>query len=183
MFVPNMSLHAIVAVDGKTLRGSQDGATRALHLVSAFATEARLVLAQVATEEKSNEITAIPELLALLDLRGATVSIDAMGCQRKIAQQILDGGGHYLPGLKGNQGALHEEVRLFFEDPPEAAAFAHHEETDKGHGRIEIRHCEVTSDIAWLQEHHNWPGLQTIARITATRIIGETQTTETRYSS
>jgi predicted transposase YbfD/YdcC len=171
----------LIAVDGKTSRRSHDGAARALHLVSAFATEARLVLAQTATAEKSNEITAIPALLALLDLRGATVSIDAMGCQREIAQQILDGGGHYLLGLKGNQGTLHADVRLFFEQLPPGVTLHTYEEADKGHGRIEIRRCDVTSDIAWLQEQHRWPGLQSIARITATRLLGETTTTEVRY--
>jgi predicted transposase YbfD/YdcC len=117
----------LIAIDGKTLRRSHDGTAKALHLVSAFATEARLVLAQVATAEKSNEITAIPELLRLLDLRGATVSIDAMGCQREIAAQIVEGGGHYLLGLKGNQGLLHDDVRLFFKNPPEDTNFATHE--------------------------------------------------------
>lgn len=171
----------LIAVDGKTSRRSHDGASRALHLVSAFATEARLVLAQTATAEKSNEITAIPELLALLDLRGAPVSIDAMGCQREIAQQILDGGGHYLLSLKGNQGPLHADVQLFFEQMPPGGALHTYEEADKGHGRIAVRRCDVTSDIAWLQEQHAWPGLQSIARITATRIIGDTTTTEVRY--
>jgi predicted transposase YbfD/YdcC len=106
-FVRDLLPHAgerLIAIDGKTSRRSHDGAARALHLVSAFATEARLVLAQTAPAEKSNEITAIPALLALLDLRGATISLDAMGCQREIAQQIVDGGGHYLLGRKGNQG-------------------------------------------------------------------------------
>src|SRR3954447_20947855 len=117
----------LIAIDGKTLRPSHDGTAKALPLVSAFATEARLVLAQVATAEKSNEITAIPELLRLLDLRGATVSIDAMGCQREIAAQIVEGGGHYLLGLKGNQGLLHDDVRLFFKNPPEDTNFATHE--------------------------------------------------------
>ena len=171
----------LIAVDGKTLRRSHDGTAKALHLVSAFATEARLVLAQTATAEKSNEITAIPELLKLLDLRSATVSIDAMGCQREIAQQIIDGGGHYLLGLKGNQGTLHDDVRLFFEKPPKGTVFATHEETDKGHGRIEIRRCDVTSDVAWLQETKRWPGLQSIIRITAKRIIGDKTTVEQRY--
>lgn len=171
----------LIAIDGKTLRRSHDGAAKALHLVSAFATQARLVLAQTATAEKSNEITAIPELLTLLDLRGATVSIDAMGCQREIAQQILDGGGHYLLGLKGNQGTLHKDVRLFFEKPPQDTGFAVHEECDKGHGRIEIRRCEITSNIDWLREAHAWPGLHSIARITATRIISGKTTTEARY--
>jgi predicted transposase YbfD/YdcC len=172
---------ALIAIDGKTSRGSHDGATKALHLVSAFATEARLVLAQVATAEKSNEITAIPELLKLLDLRGATVSIDAMGCQREIARQIVDGGGHYLLGLKGNQGTLHDDVRLFFERPPEGETFATHEESDKGHGRIEIRRCDATNATGWLQQTHAWPGLQSIVRIAATRIIGDKTTTEERY--
>ncbi len=172
---------SLIAIDGKTSRRSYDGATKALHLVSAFATEARLVLAQVATAEKSNELTAIPEVLKLLDLRGATVSIDAMGCQREIAQQIVDGGGHYLLGLKGNQGTLHDDVRLFFEHPPKGETFAVHENTDKDHGRIEIRRCEVTNATRWLQQTHAWPALQSIVRITATRIIGAKTTTEERY--
>lgn len=171
----------LIAIDGKTLRRSHDGTVKALHLVSAFATEARLVLAQVPTAEKSNEITAIPELLKLLDLRGATVSIDAMGCQRDIAQAIVEGGGHYLLGLKGNQGTLHEDVRLFFEKPPEGIIFATYEDTDKGHGRLETRRCDVTNDTGWLQETHRWPHLQSIIRITATRSISNKTTTETRY--
>lgn len=171
----------LIAVDGKTLRGSYDGTAKALHLVSAFATEARLVLAQTATAEKSHEMTAIPELLKLLDLRGATVSIDAMGCQREIARQILDGGGHDLLGLKGNQGMLHGDVKLFFEQVPQDTPIFTYEEADKGHGRIELRRCDVTSNIGWLQERHDWPGLQSIARITATRLIGDKTTTEHRY--
>jgi predicted transposase YbfD/YdcC len=171
----------LVAIDGKTLRRSHDGTAKALHLVSAFATEARLVLAQTATAEKSNEISAIPELLRLLDLRGATVSIDAMGCQREIAAQIVEGGGHYLLGLKGNQGRLHDDVRLFFENPPAGTIFATHEDTDKGHGRIEIRRCDATNDTGWLQEIHDWPHLKSIVRITATRLIGSKTSIETRF--
>ncbi|MBV8709172.1 MAG: ISAs1 family transposase [Acidobacteriaceae bacterium] len=171
----------LIAIDGKTLRRSHDGTAKALHLVSAFATEARLVLAQVATAEKSNEITAIPELLRLLDLRGATVSIDAMGCQREIATQIVEGGGHYLLGLKGNQGLLHEDVCLFFETPPQGTTLATHEEVDKGHGRLEIRRCEVTEESGWLQQRHNWPHLKSMARLTATRLLGDQTSTETRF--
>src|SRR3982751_658092 len=174
------AVQRLIAIDGKTLRRSHDGTAKALHLVSAFATEARLVLAQTATAEKSNEISAIPELLRLLDLRGATVSIDAMGCQREIAAQIVEGGGHYLLGLKGNQGRLHDDVRLFFENPPEDTNFATHEDVDKGHGRLEIRRCDVTGEVAWLQKTHHWPNLQSIARITATRVIGNKTTTEVR---
>ncbi len=171
----------LMAIDGKTLRRSHDGTAKALHLVSAFATEARLVLAQTATAEKSNEISAIPELLRLLDLRGATVSIDAMGCQREIAAQIVEGGGHYLLGLKGNQGRLHDDVRLFFENPPAGTIFATHEDTDKGHGRIEIRRCDATNDTGWLQEIHDWPHLKSIVRLTATRLIGSKTSIETRF--
>ena len=183
-FVRNLLPQAgerLIAVDGKTSRRRHDGAARALHVVSAFAAEARLVLAQTAPAETSTAITAIPELLALLDLRGATVSIDAMGCPREIAQQILAGGGHDLLGLKGNQGTLHADVHLFFAQLPPGVALHTYEEADKGHGRIAIRRCDVTSAIAWLQEQHAWPGLQSIARITATRIIGATTTTEVRY--
>ena len=172
---------SLIAIDGKTSRHSYDGGTKALHLVSAFATEARVVLAQVATAEKSNEITAIPELLRLLDLNGATVSIDAMGCQRTIAEQIIDGGGQYLLGLKGNQGRLHDDVRLFFDQPPVGTEFLTHEETDKGHGRIETRHCTVSDDVDWLQALHGWPGLNSIVRIVATRQTGKKTSTETRF--
>jgi len=118
-----------------------------------------VVLAQTATAEQSNEITAMPEVLALLDLRGATVSIGAMGCQREIAQQILDGGDHDLLGLNGNQGTLHKDAQLFFAQPPLGATLQTDEDVDKGHGRIEIRRRDVTSEIAWLQEQHAWPGV------------------------
>ena len=103
------------------------------------------------------------------------------GRQREIAAQIVEGGGHYLLGLKGNQGRLHEDVRLFFEHPPTGTRLATHEDTDKGHGRIEIRRCDVTSDIYWLQEIHDWPHLKSIVRITATRLIGDQTSTETRF--
>ena len=171
-----------MAIDGKTLRGSHDGASQARHLGSAFATEARLVLGQVATQEQSNEITAIPDLLRMLDLRGATVSIDAMGCPRAIATQIVEGGGQYLLGRKGKQGTLHDDVQLFFEQPPEGAAFLAHEASATGHGRIETRRCEVTRDIGWLQDTHGWPSVQRIVRITATRRPGAKTSTATRFS-
>lgn len=172
----------LIAIDGKTSRRSHDGAQKALHLVSAFATEARVVLAQTATAEKSNEITAIPDLLRLLDLRGTTISIDAMGCQREISKQIIEGGGDYLLGLKGNQGLLHDDVRLFFEQLPQCEqSIVLYEEYDKGHGRIEHRKCEATSAISWLQKEHNWHGLKSIIRITATRTIKGKTSTETRY--
>jgi predicted transposase YbfD/YdcC len=119
--------------------------------------------------------------LQLLDRRGATVSIDAMGCQREIAAQIVEGGGHYLLGLKGNQGRLYEDVRLLFEAPPEGTTFATHEDIDKGHGRIEIHRCEVAEESGWLQQRHGWPHLKSIVRLTATRLISDQTSTETRF--
>ena len=180
----------VVAVDGKTLRRSHDRSTgkAALHLVSAWATANHLVLGQVAAEAKSNEITAIPILLQALDLAGCTVTIDAMGCQRVIAQQILDQGGHDILALKENQATLSQEVAETFALTAQThGADAVHSQArtvDKGHGRIEIRrHC-VLSDpdlLAWLQERHAWPGLQAIGMVQAERRIGEERTHETRY--
>jgi predicted transposase YbfD/YdcC len=162
----------VVAVDGKTLRGSKtspDG-KGALHLVSAYATEAGLVLAQRAVDGKSNEITAIPELLDLLNLKGAIVSIDAMGTQKEIASRIVDKGADYVLALKGNQTSLHEDAALFFADPALAARCTREEHTDAGHGRIEERACRA-ADAGWLAEcHPEWKGLRSIAAVTARRI-------------
>ena len=146
----------IVAIDGKTLRGSRDGEQLPIHLVSAFASEAGIVLGQIKTPEKSNEITAIPELLEWLDVRGAIITIDAMGCQKAIAEKIIDKGGDYLLALKGNQSRLRDDVRLHFEEPgPQAFTQMEHAETvDKGHGRIEVRRCRVSTDIGWLKALH-----------------------------
>jgi len=174
----------IVAIDGKTLRGSRDGEQLPIHLVSAFASEAGIVLGQIKTQEKSNEITAIPELLEWLDVRGAIVTIDAMGCQKAIAEKIIDKGGDYLLALKGNQSRLHDDVRLHFEEPsPQASTRMGHAETiDKGHGRIEVRRCRVSTDIGWLKVlHSEWKNLKSIIAIASERHIGETVTQETRY--
>ena len=175
----------VIAVDGKTLRGSKtspDG-KGALHLVSAYATEAGLVLAQRAVDGKSNEITAIPELLDMLNLKGAIVSIDAMGTQKEIARRIVDKGADYVLALKGNQTSLHEDAALFFVDPICAAACAMSAETDAGHGRIEERSCRVAK-ADWLAERHpDWKDLRSIAAVTARRIDKKTgrQSLETRY--
>jgi len=174
----------VVAIDGKTLRGSHDGGQSPIHLVSAFASEAGIVLGQVKTGEKSNEITAIPELLEWLDVRGAIVTIDAMGCQKAIAEKITDKGGDYLFALKGNQSRLHEDVRLHFEQPASAslARMTSAETIDKGHGRIEVRHCRLSTDIDWLRERHpEWKNLSSIVAIDSERLIGDTTTQETRY--
>jgi len=136
-----------IAIDGKSSRHSYDGDGNMLHMISAYATEVKLVLSQEKVSEKSNEITAIPRLLEWLDVKGSIVSIDAMGCQYSIANQILEKGGNYVFSLKGNQGNLSNDVRLYFDDEKlrESARFC--EDFDKGHGRIEHRKCWVTNEI------------------------------------
>jgi predicted transposase YbfD/YdcC len=170
----------VVAIDGKTMRRSFDRAAAAspLHLVSAWAADARLCLGQVVVADKSNEIVAVPKLLQLLSLAGRIVTADAMSCQRKIARQVIDQGGDYVLALKGNQETLHDDVRRFLDDPQTPLAQA--TDTDKGHGRIETRTAAVTTDIAWLQDSHDWPGLAAIGKITATREIDGRISVETR---
>ena len=175
----------VIAVDGKTLRGSKTSPDwkGALHLVSAYATEAGLVLAQQAVEGKSNEITAIPELLDMLNLKGAIVSIDAMGTQKEIARRIADKGADYVLALKGNQTSLHEDTALFFADPVLAASCARTQDTDAGHGRVEERSCRA-AEAKWFAERHpDWKGLRSIAAVTARRIDKKTggESRETRY--
>ena len=170
----------VVAIDGKTMRRSFDRAAAAspLHLVSAWAVDAQLCLGQLAVGNKSNEIIAVPKLLELLSLKGRVVTSDAMNCRRKIAQQVIDQGGDYVLALKGNQETLHDDVRRFLDDP--ATALASATDIDKGHGRIETRTAALTSDIAWLQENHRWPGLKAVGKITASREINGKTTVETR---
>jgi predicted transposase YbfD/YdcC len=171
----------VIAVDGKTLRGSKTSPDGKGAL--AYATEAGLVLAQRAVDGKSNEITAIPELLDMLNLKGAIVSIDAMGTQKEIARRIVDKGADYVLALKGNQTSLHEDAALFFVDPICAAACAMSAETDAGHGRIEERSCRVAK-ADWLAERHpDWKDLRSIAAVTARRIDKKTgrESLETRY--
>lgn len=172
----------IIALDGKTIRGSFDHKKdiKARHIVSAWAEGCRLVLGQEKVNDKSNEITAIPELLKRIDVLGNVITIDAMGCQRDICSQIADGGGDYVISLKGNQGMLHEEVRLFFEDQASSVEQSW-EEWDKGHGRIEHRVCRATSAITWLQEQHKWPGLKTIAAVYSSRETYKGKQEEVRY--
>lgn len=179
----------VIAVDGKTLRGSRDqhAGKPAIHLVSAWATANRLVLAQVKVEAKSNEITAIPDLLRLLALRGCLVTIDAMGCQRTIARQIVDQGGDYVLALKENQASLLTDVRDSFAEvtaTADAAALDTAGAVDQGHGRLERRQHWVLTDaeiLRWLQAQHQWPGLQAIGMVQATRQVGTVCATETRY--
>ena len=182
-----------VAVDGKTLRRSHDRASGkgALHLISAWATERGLVLGQVATEEKSNEVTAIPALLKLLALEGAVVTIDAMGCQTAIAEQVVAQGADYVLALKDNQPTVHERVRLAFADADAAAGttlpladLVPHTAVEKGHGRLERRRCLAIGDpeyLAYVDPAGAWPGLTSVVRVESTRRIGDAVSTEARH--
>lgn len=174
-------IRGVVAIDGKTVRGSKQDALGkgALHLVAAWAHEAGLVLAQRAVDGKSNEITAIPELLDMLALKGAIVTIDAMGTQKDIAGKIVARKADYVLALKGNQGTLQEEAALFFSDPVLRAECPCREETEAGHGRIEERTVRA-ADAAWLAERHpEWTGLASIASVTVRRTIKKTGATST----
>jgi predicted transposase YbfD/YdcC len=177
----------VVAIDGKTVRGSRQGDQRAIHLVSAYGSGLGVVLGQVRTAEKSNEITAIPELLDALLLKGAIVTIDAMGCQRDIAERIVKAGADYVLACKGNQGTMLKRVQQAFEAIERVPlaytdCLSEHREVEKGHGRIEMRRC-IVSDVLtrWQHEPDQWPGLRSIVMVESTREIGDTVTTERRY--
>lgn len=169
-----------VAIDGKTSRRSRDGDNKPLHLVSAFASELGLVLGQQATEEKSNEITAIPKLLQWLDLDQAIVTIDAMGCQTEIAKTIIKQSGHYVLAVKGNQASLFDDISTYFKGSTCSAE--EYKTADKGHGRIEERYCRMATNIPWLVDRHTqWPELKSIVEVTSKRTINDKTTTEQRY--
>jgi predicted transposase YbfD/YdcC len=177
----------VIAIDGKTLRRSyqKKGAKAPIHMISAFAARQRLVLGQIKVAEKSNEIVAIPRLLEMLAIEGAIVTIDAMGCQRDIAQTILDKKADYVLALKGNQGTLRQDVELFAAEQ-KAGGFkdtkiSHHESLDGDHGRIETRTTTVIHDVGWLQERHRWPGLKAVVMVESTREIGDKVEHETRF--
>lgn len=175
-------LTGVVALDGKTLRRSFDraAAQSPLHLVSAWAADQRLVLGQVAVDGKSNEITAVPHLLALLSLRGTIVTADAMHCQRALAAQIMGQKGDYVLALKANQGTLHTDVRHLLDASPSLPTTTH-TTVEKSHGRIETRTSVVCAEIAWVQEQHDWPGLAALGKITRTREIDRETSTATAY--
>jgi predicted transposase YbfD/YdcC len=183
-----------IAVDGKTSRRSFDGASGqpAIHTVSAWLSEAGLVLGQRKTGVKSNEITAIPELLRVLDLRGATVTIDAMGCQTEIAGTIVDGGGHYLLQAKDNQPTLRQDIATTFAEAADGRrrsvdevprpTVEEFEEADKGHGRVEKRTLTLCRERAWLTTADRWPGLRFVAQMVGERTLLATQETSTETS-
>lgn len=172
----------VISIDGKTLRGSFDRADeqKAIHMVSAFASNARLVLGQEKVSEKSNEITAIPKLLDALLITGGIVTIDAMGCQKSIASKIRDKRADYVLSLKGNHGDFHDDVRTYFEGIAKGD-LEEHEACDKGHGRIEIRKCRVCRNIDWLTQKTKWRDLSCIVEIESVRIERGKETRETRY--
>lgn len=176
----------VIAIDGKTLRRSHHGkrGKAAIHMVSAFAARQRLVLGQVKVAEKSNEIVAIPKLLDLMAIEGAIVTIDAMGCQRDIAQKVIDKKADYVLALKGNQGTLYDDVHLFCAEQ-KANGFANAESNraetvDGDHGRIETRTTTVIQDVEWLRQRHKWPGLNGVVIVDSARQTDSAITFETR---
>jgi predicted transposase YbfD/YdcC len=176
-----------IAIDGKTARRSHDRANgkAAIHMVSAWAVQDHLILGQVKTEDKSNEITAIPELLKVIDVESCVVTIDAMGCQKEIAKQIVEQGGDYVLSLKGNQGNLHKEVELLFEkakeDNYQDLAHDTHTTVDGGHGRVETRRYTTIGDVDWFEEKVKWQKLTSFGMVESERDTGDKITHETRY--
>ena len=177
----------VIAIDGKTLRrsGSKKNGTLPIHRVSAFAARQRLVMGQVKTGEKANEITAIPKLLDLMAIEGAIVSIDAMGCQRESAAKIIEKKADYVLALKGNQGTLRDDVALFVAEPHAHGftdtATSRHQTSDGDHGRIETRTTTVIEDSAGLKKRHDWPGRASVVMVETIRAIGTETETETRF--
>lgn len=155
-------------------------------MVNAFATANRLVLGQLATEAKSNEITAIPKLLELLDLHGATVTIDAMGCQKELARQIISQGGDYVLAVKDNQPNLHAHVKALLDeailDAFKGMEGDYSEETNGGHGRIEVRKVWCTPEVQWLKGREDWPGIRSLAVVESGRqVLGSTNVERSYY--
>ena len=177
----------VIAIDGKTLRGSHDktNGKSAIHMVSAWASDTNMVLGQIKTDEKSNEITAIPKLIDLLDISGATVTIDAMGCQKKIAEKIIDNDADYALALKKNHENLHDDVELFFqsvkETKPEEIPRSYFDSVEGDHGRVEIRRHWVIFDTNWIEDKALWKGLQGIGMVERERHIKDHISCETSY--
>jgi predicted transposase YbfD/YdcC len=172
----------VINIDGKRLRGSYDTYTNqvALHVVSAYASANQLTLGQVSTQEKSNEITAIPELLNLIEVKHTVVSIDAMGCQKEIASKIREKDADYLLAVKENQKELYQNILFSFERQTLNDSATH---LDMGHGRIEKRTCDIITSLSWIESESQWQDLNTLVRITSERtkkLTGEEQK-QTRY--
>ena len=155
----------IISIDGKLLRRALTKDCKMPCIVSAHSNRTRLVIGQVKADEKSNEITAIPNLLDVLYLKGAIVTIDAAGCQKKIVRKILKRGAGYIISLKGNQSTMHEEIRAFMQDPAFKKKFKKAKSVDKGHGRVETRTCWQTDDISWFEDKDKWAGLRSVCMV------------------
>jgi predicted transposase YbfD/YdcC len=177
----------VVAIDGKTLKRSHDRFNNkgAIHMVSAWARDNGLVLGQVKVKEKSNEITAIPELLRNLELTGCIVTIDAMGCQKTIATEIINSDANYVLALKGNHETIHQEVADYFEDALKnnfkTIEYDFIESVEKNHGRLETRRFWITEDISWMEDCYLWEGLTSIAMVESSREINGEKSTERRF--
>ncbi len=168
----------IIAFDGKTMRGSRSENNRGFHVLSAFLTDEQIVLGEITCDEKSNEITAIPELLDTINVEKSIVTIDAMGTQTKIAEKIISKNADYCLALKGNQSSIHEDVRLYFETEKVIQA---KKTLEKGHGRIERREYYLETEIEWLYGRSCWPGLRAIGAVKSIVESKEKSTVETRY--
>lgn len=180
----------VIGVDGKQLRRSHDISLgkRAIYMVNAWAETNHLVLGQRKVDDESNEITAIPQLLELLEIRGCIITIDAIGTQTKIAKTILNSGADYVLAVKENQGKLYQDIRYLFEYDQQNgfqdAPYDFTKTVNKGHGRIDVRRCWTTADpeyLASIRNQHKWPGLQSIAMVITKRIINQEVSTETRF--
>ena len=155
----------VISVDGKLLRRALTKDGKMPCIVSAYSKRSKLVMGQVKADEKSNEITAIPGLLDLLYLKGAIVTIDAAGCQKKIVKKIVKRGAGYVISLKGNQSTMHDEIRAFMQDPAFRKKFRKATTVDKGHGRVETRTCWQTDDIGWFEDRDKWAGLRSVCMV------------------
>lgn len=180
----------VVAIDGKALRRAHNKDESIPYIVSAWASQNGLTLGQVKVDEKSNEITAIPKLLRILDLADCIVTIDAMGCQKKIAKEIIEADADYVLSLKGNQGIAEKEIRAFFDDliPPDSSMptpktppkFDYLQTIDGDHGRIETRRYWISDDIGWFEDKKKWEGLRCIAMVESVRELNGTRSYERR---
>jgi len=179
----------IVSIDGKTMRGSADASTgrNAIHIVNAWADTNQLILSQIKTEDKSNEITAIPELIKIMNVENCIITTDAMGCQTKIAETIIDKKADYVLAVKGNQPSLHQDIKLFFDDAQKSGfeniSYEMHKTSEKGHGRIDINQYFLVNDVGWLENIEKWAGLGAIGMAIreSTKIVQNTKSVEIRY--
>src|ERR1044072_2155157 len=186
--VTRLTKGEVVAIDGKQLRRSADLAAgkQAINIVSAWAEDNRMVLGQVKVDEKSNEITAIPELLRMLEISGCIVTMDAMGCQTEIASEIIKKQADYVLAVKGNQNHLYEDVVGYFDwalsDKFKQTSYTIDETVSGDHGRVEIRRCYASADIDWLRKKAEWQGISSIAMIESERsVAGAEPSRERRY--